>query len=379
MPINTKIEGSPDSVRQAAAWLKSSLSAGVHDATTQVHQARTNSEAGWSGAASEAFRGRMTTVAQGGDDLAGDAATTGTKFDSYADSMQTAQAGMQRAKQIALQGGLTVNGDVIEDPGAAPTVPQSLPADGSATPQQVQGFNEGQQAVADHQRKVQAFGQAQQEADRANGVMAAAKEVLGGSVKDLTDKKYVHAAEFVNENAGRLVEKHVSTLKGEAGRLRDEAKVAESRYLKAPGGSDEARFQTETQMAKNAAADGLEKDAASVARRVGSKIPVVGLGITALGIGYDIHEGKPPGKAIISGLAGAGAAALVAGPVGVGAIAAVGAGILVGAGVDYAWDHWVPDGAKHAIDNGVKAVGNAIGDAAGAVGHAAAKVWDSIF
>ncbi|GAB3368392.1 hypothetical protein [Amycolatopsis echigonensis] len=198
-------------------------------------------------------------------------------------------------------------------------------------------------------------------------------------MSDLTGKKYVHAAEFLNENAGRLVEKHVSAVKGEASRLKEEADLAKERYLKAPPGSDEAKFQTETEMAKRAAAEDLETDAASVARRVGSKIPVVGLGITAAGIGWDIHEGKPPAKAIISGLAGAGAAALVAGPVGWGALAAVGVGIGAGALVDYGWDHWVPEGAKHAINEGAEAVGHAVGNAASAVGHTATKIWNSIF
>ncbi|MGH3623058.1 MAG: hypothetical protein ACRDQ5_14890 [Sciscionella sp.] len=175
--------------------------------------------------------------------------------------------------------------------------------------------------------------------------------------------------DFLGGNAERLVEKHVSTLKGESTRLRGEADLARERYLKSPGGSAEGKFQTEAEMAKRSAAEGMEKDAASAARRFGGKIPIVGLGVTAAGIGYDISTGKPPGKAIVSGLAGAGAAALVGGPVGLGAVAAVGFGIAAGAGADYVWNHWVPDGAKEKINEGVRAVGDGIANVGKSVGN----------
>ncbi|MGH3623059.1 MAG: hypothetical protein ACRDQ5_14895 [Sciscionella sp.] len=177
MPINTKIDGNPDSIRQAASWLKSSLSSGVHDATTQMHHSRATAEGGWRGEASSGFQDKMRTGGKGGDELANDAGRLGQHFDRYADSLHTAKAGMQRAKDIARHGGLAVNGDIIEDPGPAPTIPQSLPTDGSATPRQVQEHNQALQAGQDHQTRVAAFNQAQGEADRANGVLTAGTEL----------------------------------------------------------------------------------------------------------------------------------------------------------------------------------------------------------
>lgn len=63
-------------------------------------------------------------------------------------------------------------------------------------------------------------------------------------------------------------------------------------------------------------------------------VPVVGLAITAAGIGYHIHNGKPAGQAVVSGVAGFAASV---------------------------------------------AVGAAIGDGASAVADGAREVWDSIF
>lgn len=116
----------------------------------------------------------MTTGGQGVDTIADDATRLGQSFDQYADGLYTAQAGMQRARDIAVQGGLQVTDTEILDPG----------------PEQ-----------QDYQRKIIAFNQAKEEADRAKGILL-----------------------------------HKSILKKESARLLDEAKVAESRYLSSPGG-----------------------------------------------------------------------------------------------------------------------------------------------
>lgn len=66
--------------------------------------------------------------------------------------------------------------------------------------------------------------------------------------------------------------------------------------------------------------------------------------------------------------AGAGVAMLATGPVGVVALGSVAAGVAVGSVADYAWDNWVPEGAKEQINEGVKAVGEGISNAGKAVG-----------
>jgi hypothetical protein len=107
--------------------------------------------------------------------------------------------------------------------------------------------------------------------------------------------------------------------------------------------------------------DAWERRAGSAARRFGSKIPIIGTAITAASIGYDIHEGKPAGKTIVSGvggaLAAAGTAALIGtalgGPVGtlVGAGAGLMVGVAVSGGLDWGYDQ-LPKGFTDSIEGG---------------------------
>jgi hypothetical protein len=187
---------------------------------------------------------------------------------------------------------------------------------------------------------------------------------------------------------GGLAATHTSILNKQAAALMDESKLAAERYLKAPGGSVEARRLNAEAYKKFLDADEYTRRASSAGRRIGSKIPIVGIGITAAGIGYDIHQGKPAGKAIISGVGGALAAAgtgavvgtMIGGPVGtvVGAGAGLVVGLVVSGGLDWGYDQ-LPDGVKNGIEDGFKEVGSAIGDAGEAVGDGAKKVWNSIF
>ena len=195
MPINTKIDGDPDSVRRAATWLRSSLQTSVRDCGSQLHRARTRAESGWPGEASSSFQGRMTTAGQGVDVVDADTGALAQSFDHYADSLYSAQSGMQRAKDIAVRAGLAVHGDVIEDPGPD-----------------------------NHQR--QAFDQAKREADRANGIVDGAKRFAQGFWKEIENRKYINATDFTNGVAGDLIERHRSILEKEAQRLTNESKTA---------------------------------------------------------------------------------------------------------------------------------------------------------
>lgn len=379
MPINTRLEGQPDSIRQVATWLRSKLQARVYDCASQAYRARTHAESGWRGQASSSFQARMTTAAQGMDVVADDAGRLSQSFDEYADGLHTAQVGMKRAREIARRGGLVINRDTIEDPGPAPTATQALPADGSATPAMVLAHNQGIEAQQDYLRKMEAFNQAKSEADRASSILNLAKKTAETFWKDLSEKKYIHATDFTHTVAGDLIALHRSILKMESARIFEEARTAEARYLTSPGGSAEARFQERIRFAKAMESSALDAEATSAGRGLASKLPAIGLGVAAVGIGYDIHEGKPPGKAIFSGVVGTAggilAASMVGGPVGVAAGAAVVGGIGVGLGADWVYDHAIPDNVKHKIDDGLDAVGSGIGDAGKSVGH----TFNSIF
>lgn len=175
MPINTKIEGSPESIRAAARWLRGTLSSGVHDAVTQVYKARDNAERTWQGDAASAFRDKMHSGGRKADDLAAIADRAGQSFELYADDLHTAQAGMTRARDIARGAGLQMSGDVILEPGPAPAAPQALPTDGSASPQAVRAHNDAVVAQQAHAQQVDAYNQAAEEANRARAFWTRAR------------------------------------------------------------------------------------------------------------------------------------------------------------------------------------------------------------
>ena len=136
-------------------------------------------------------------------------------------------------------------------------------------------------------------------------------------------------------------------------------------------------------------ADKVDRSAIRIGAKVEARLPIIGLAVTAVDIGYDIHTGKPAGKAIISGLGGALAAAgagaaigsLVPVPV-VGTVVGAAAGLVVGmvtsGALDAAYDH-LPAGTRDAIEGGFDAIGHGVADAGDAVGDGAKKVWNSIF
>ncbi|PRW65230.1 WXG100 family type VII secretion target [Actinopolyspora mortivallis] len=377
MAIDTRIEGNPESIRAVARWLRSDLAGAVHDCASQTHRVRARSERAWTGTAGSAFRDTLARATPEADELSRDIEGVGRSFERYADDLYTAQQGMRRARDIALRAGLRMTDTTIFDPGAAPAAPGEPPAD--ATPRMMRAHEAAVSAHQAHAQKAAAYAEAKQEADRSRSLLEHAKDYVRRYWSDLWGKRYVHATDFTNGVVGGLVARHTSIMRAEASRLDAEARTAESRYLKAPGGSPEARFQTQQQMAKASHAADLRVRAGRFAQRVGGKLPVIGLGITAVGVGYDIHTGKPPGKAVFSGVAGAGAAALVAStPVGWGALAAVGVGIGVGVAADFVYDA-LPQNVRDKIDEGARAVGDAVSDAAGAVGDAVSGAWNAVF
>ncbi len=389
MPINTKIEGDPESIRATARWLRNNLASGVHDCVTQIYQTRDNAEWSWQGEAGSGFRSKMSTGGKKADELVVDADRAGRSFEMFADDLQTAQVGMARAREIAGTAGLQINGDEILEPAPAPTAPQVLPADGSASLDAVTAYNNAVAAQQAHALKVSAYNQAAEEADRSWGIVDAAKAIGKNTWDDIRGKAPLQAADFVSGAVvGGLAAKHTSILKQQASRLMDESKLAAQRYLKSPGGSAEARFQNARAYEKFLEADEAARRAGSIGRRIASKLPIIGLGVTAAGVGYDISQGKPAGKAIVSGVGGALAAAgtgavigtAIGGPIGtvVGAGVGIAVGVVTSGVIDWGYDQ-LPQGVKDGIENGVKTVGNAIGDAGKAVGSGAKKVWDSIF
>jgi hypothetical protein len=379
MPVDTRIDGTPGEIQDCARWLRSRLATGVDRCVTDLQQSRQDAEAGWLGRAGPAFQDRMGTGARKADDLRADIEITANSFDAYADDLRLAQAGMERARWIAADAGLELAGFTILEPGPAPTVPD-LPA----LPD-----NEDVVALDAHYRRVEAYHAAAAEARRSDGIIDAARAVLKNAYNDLHGKALLHVSDFVNTGVvGGLLAKHKSILLKHSDALMDESRLAVDRYLKAPGGSPEAMRLNNEAFSKFLESDEYKRRATSVGRRVGSKLPLIGVGITAAGIGYDVHQGKPVGKAMVSGVGGALAAAgagayvgtLVGGPAGtvIGAFVGVGIGVVASGALDEMYDA-LPAGVKTGIEDGIKEVGDAVSDAGEVVGDGAKKVWNAIF
>lgn len=424
MPIDTKIDGDPESIRGAARWMRRTLSAGVRDCTTQIYAARTNSEADWTGDAGDRFRAKMSSGGGKADTLAADADRAGQSMEVFADDLHTALTRMGRARDIAAEGGLTVTATQILDPGPAPADPGTLAADASA--EEVSAHRSAVDAQHVHARQVVAYHDAQTEAGSARSVLDFGKQVAQNVWADLTGKAGFQAADLGTGVAGALAAANASALRGQAKALAAYGQTLAQRYVGVgaksrsadvarwlaqrgagsaddlAGGSSPAtlramqaeRLRISGQMYGNSmtteAAEAAAKRAGGISRVLNPmlsrsipilrEVPVVGLAVTAAGVGYDIHTGKPPGKAVVSGLAGFGASVAVGAAIGgpVGAVVGIGVGLVASGLADAAYDA-LPDSITQPFEEGVTAVGNAVGDGAGAVADGAKKVWDSIF
>jgi hypothetical protein len=388
MSIDTHLAGDPGSIRATAGWLTNSLGVAVDESVTDLFAVRDQAEGGWHGAAGPAFGSKMDAGGRRAADLHVDTERTAQAFNSYADDLTTAQAGMERARGIARDGGLQLAGDTILDPGPGPAMPTALTS--AVTAEQLQIYTAQVAAYNDHQVKVSAYAQAQAQATWARSVFDFAKDSLSNVVGDVTGKPVIVGADFANDGIiGALAQKHVSILRAQSEALKKESETALERYLKTPGGTAESKALNLASYEKYLESDDWERRALRVSTKVEARLPIVGLALTAADIGYDIHTGKPAGKAVISGVgsalaaAGAGAAigSLVPVPV-VGTVVGAAGGLVVGlvasGMLDAAYDR-LPAGTKAAIEDGFDAIGHGVADAGEAVGDTAKKVWDSIF
>jgi hypothetical protein len=232
------------------------------------------------------------------------------------------------------------------------------------------------------------------------GIRDAATATGKNAVDDLQQKWPLHAADLaVNGVVGALAAKQLGILGKESDRLMRESAQAADRYLTAIGSVEQRTLDNNHALGKFLEADEAKRRAESVGRSVGSKIPLAGLAITGAGIGYDISQGKPPVKAVVSGVAGSLVAGVTGGKIGafagarIGAMLGVGAGpagIVVGAvgglvvgtlasgAIDVGYD-MLPKGLQEAVESGTKAVGDAVGGIGKAVESGVKDVWDRIF
>lgn len=399
MPVDTKIEGNPESVTRAASWVRDSLASRVTDTASQIYNARNQADAGWTGPAAGAFRDRMTQGARITDDFAGTARTMAQKLDDLAADLRRARSDMERIRSEASAAGLTVNGDVIAEPGPAPAAPGTPPTGDAATPDAVQAHNDAVQAQQEHAAKVRAYNKAQGEVEGVQRAWKSTVERITEEANSAGPKAWLTVADVAgNTIAAAAGAKYSSFLLDGARHYADDAARAMS-HVRAYGDVvlDPKNFYTQLDRAQagTRASAALADDAA----RASSKAKLTGLRLGgALAVGgvvYDVANGKPVGQAVVSNGAGfaasVGAGAVVGtaigGPVGtaVGAVVGAGVGVFTSGMVDSLYENGI-GAVGQAIEDGVDAVADTgevivdgVSDAAGAVVGGVKDAWNAIF
>ncbi|MGH3948549.1 MAG: WXG100 family type VII secretion target [Pseudonocardiaceae bacterium] len=386
MPLDTKLEGNPESIRAVADWLRTSLQSNVESAATQIFNARNAAGSGWSGSASEAFRQRMTRGGRKADDLASGIDDMAQKFDEHAAKLQQAQEAMEGARGIARSGGLEIHGEVIQDAGPAPASATPLPGDGSATPEMVHARTAAVDAQNSHARKVDAYRAATAEVDHARSLQKVWNETWVNVGNDLKEKWFFTVSDLASGAVETVLEARASDLLKNSKRLADDAANMIGHYLAA---GDDVTRAAALSAADDAlkAADDLARQSTALSSKIAARMPVVGVVLTAGGIGHDIATGKPPAKAIVSGVGGMAASiatgalvgTAIGGPVGTvaGVVVGTAVGLVTSGAIDAVWDNAPEIGS--AIADGAEAVGDAVGDAASAVGGGIKDAWDAVF
>lgn len=398
MPLDTKVDAQPSTIRIAADWLEG-LAGAVDEAFGVINRARGESEHGWHGEAGDSFRDGMGKIGPKVDEVANDQRGLVGELRRYADEIDTVKRRMQQARELARSEGLTVNGDLIMEPGPEPPAPTPLPTDKPATPEQEKTHAAQAKAQAVFVKQVRAYTECaqlvQQARDKEHGTIAVLNRFLGGLIEKgpfnaadvLTGLAGGHVAQTAAmrakaltvarsggiEIAERLANNPYMTLQGRtraAAIYIEKTQKAAALEAKAIGTRTAAlvdRLGPKTKGLLDLSLDMGKKDASvgsgllRGSLEVGSKLPVVGLGITAGGIGYDIGiADKDPTTSVAAGvggyLAGAGTAAgLVAASTPVGWVVAGSAAASVGVG--FVIEEWGDD-----IVSGVQSAGEKLSE-----------------
>lgn len=400
MPINTKIDGSSGSIWEAGHWIRDSLASSISDAVSQIYGARNDADSGWQGEASGAFQTKMTMGGRRGEEFASAAETMAEKINNVGDALRRAHRDMEGIRSEADSAGLTVSGETIEDPGAAPPAAGPAPTAGeSATPEAMRLHADAVDAERAHAKMVAAYRKAEQDAERVRQQWEETAQELATTSNSVGEKAWFTIADIAaGATVGAAAAIQGSILFKQSQAYLDDAANA-MQHVKAYGEVVLDRQGLYQQLDRTQASTRAAAAAADDAAKATSKGHITGLkvggALAVAGIAYDIAQGKPADQAIVSGAAGFGASvgmavgigAVVGGPVGagIGAVVGAGVGVFTSGMVDSLYENGI-GAAGQAASDGVEALadtGEAILDgatgAADAVAGGVKDAWDAIF
>ncbi|MBE9376555.1 hypothetical protein IQ251_19060 [Saccharopolyspora sp. HNM0983] len=364
--LDTEVDGDPDSLTESARWMRERC-VGLEDIASAFVSARGDSESGWTGEAGDRARQLMTE----GDKLASSQtlliASLLTQLETHQDDLNTVHKWMQDARDIAREGGLTVRGFKIQDPGPAPRDPGTLPE--NASPAEAAQHGALAHANAEYTKKVQAYSEAseivQKARDKETSSQAQVVQFLSGT---FDPAKFAVTLGDISAGAGAAIAARTSAWRTAAANVKSPALASHmaSESIMSPAGKlKAATIAAERTMEKQFAVNMATATKASQfvdkyvppritkaldakivpegtkppsnmflrgATKVGGKLPIAGAVFTAAGVGVDVMQGKGATQSVVSNtsgfVGGAVIGACIGGPVGavVGGVAGVGIG-----------------------------------------------------
>lgn len=346
MTINTVVKGDVDGIRNFGLAINAA-GRRLIGASDDAASAGTTSTSSWIGGAGEGFRMVMSKLDGFADGLATKAGATGAGIVVFAGDLQGVRTHIAGARQVAKNGGLTLTATSILPPGPAPRQPGALPP--NATPEQTTAHGNAVTAANAHAKKVKAYLDAGKMVTSAHTNERAAQLKLGaGPLKDLASMTDIgvgavtgvaEAASVLRVNQTKLdtmatiaanAYKNASTPEKRAIKLKllANAAIEAERFRVAAEGNLVSRFgarqpQWPKTMLTKPLVGGIPKPQARrlVPKAPGPKpsawlrakdgakalgrVPLVGIGLAALGVGLAIASSTDPVKAVASGVAGA--------------------------------------------------------------------------
>ncbi len=377
--IETKVEGDPTAVRGAGTFLRQTLKTAAGDAGDDCVAARRLASSRWEGGASEAygeFAGKLVQAADEQEKHAGKAARA---FDDYAGRLERFQRRMVARRTRASEGDLVLSGTRITPPQTA-VPPPDLPA--GSTEAEGQAWDRDNADFEKQKAKVELYNELNDEVTRdwetfqdyidtelKTFSSTIDEPSLASALKDALEKIPAAGVAFVFEFHTRHLRQYAKESRVESRRL---ARLAEETRAARRSGNPARRAPAKVsdlpEMRRGArAADAAAEGAERMARR----IPLLGTAISVATVTEGIASGDSPGRVISSEVVGT-AAAVVGGAVlvtaGAPVLVVAGGAVVIGVGAsmlaEHAWDNWVPDSAKEAIDDGLEDFGEGVKDVA---------------
>lgn len=385
------VDGDPASVIAAGAWLDDSLAPKVDAGSKALGDARRSAQGDWDGVAGEAFSSTMGQARSRSVDLGSAATSAAREITAFGRQLSSFQDRMADIRATASAAGLTVKGDEVMFPSPAPAEPADIPAGTEMPVDEARTHNAAVEAWNAHQVLVTAWTTGERDSIEVQTELDACCTTLSDRYRGQSGPQVVlTAADIAGGVAGGVLTFKASSLRGTGTHFKGLSDTHLDRALRAdPAVAGRERWYRDVDDAKKLGrnADDLVRSADDL-ERTGKTMPLkVGGALAVAGIAYDIHNGKDPVQATVSGGLGFGASVAAGAAIGtlipvpvvgtaIGAVVGAGVGIFTSGMVDNLFEGGdLGDAAEAGLD-AVQDTGGAIVDGIEDVGGAIGGLFD---